>query len=245
MMSDQSSPAALFCALDGRDAPTINALAENLHGAVDGLKLGLEFFCAHGPDAIRQVSARGVPIFLDLKLHDIPNTVAGAVRSVAPLAPHFLTVHASGGDAMLRAAVNAAGEEAHRLGLARMRLLAVTVLTSLDRDDLQAMGVDGSPSDQVMRLAELAHNAGIDGIVCSPHEIAEVRSVLGPDKDIVVPGIRPAGNAAGDQKRSATPADAVRAGATALVVGRPITQADDSAAAARLIKAEMADGQAD
>jgi len=243
-MSEQSSPAALYCALDGRDAAAINALAGNLHGAVDGLKLGLEFFCANGPDAIRQVSARGVPIFLDLKLHDIPNTVAGAVRSVAPLAPHFLTVHASGGDAMLRAAVNAAGEEAHRLGLPRMRVLAVTVLTSLDGGDLQAMGVNGSPSDQVMRLAALAHNAGIDGIVCSPHEIAGVRSVLGPDKDIVVPGIRPVGSAAGDQKRAATPADAVRAGATALVVGRPITQADDSAAAARLIKAEMASGQA-
>jgi len=235
----KGTSADLFCALDGRDPVAMADLATSLRGAVDGLKLGLEFFCANGPAAVQDVSAAGVPIFLDLKLHDIPNTVAGAVRSVAPLAPRFLTVHASGGEAMLRAAADAAAEEAERLGVARMRLLAVTVLTSLDAGDLSAMGVASAPAEQVVRLAGLAARAGIDGIVCSPHEIAAVRAEIGPDRDIVVPGIRPAGSAAGDQKRAATPADAVHDGATALVVGRPITQADDPAAAARAIKAEM------
>lgn len=236
--------ASLYCALDARDRSTVEGLARLLAPAVGGLKLGLEYFCAHGPEGIGAVQSAGPPLFLDLKLHDIPNTVAGAVRSVVALEPHYLTIHAAGGPAMMRAARAAADEEAARQGVSPPRLLGVTVLTSLDEAELARQGIAASAGEQVLRLAGLAHEAGLAGVIASPHEIAALRAEHGPDFDIVVPGIRPAsgdGSGKGDQARVATPADAARAGATALVVGRPITQAPDPLAAARAIAEEIAD----
>ena len=235
---------SLYCALDARDKPTVERLAHLLAPAVGGLKLGLEHFCAHGPEGIRAVRTAGPPLFLDLKLHDIPNTVAGAVRSVVVLEPHYLTIHAAGGVAMMRAAREAAAEEAVRQGVAPPNLLGVTVLTSLDEAALARQGIAGSAHDQVLRLAALAHEGGLAGVIASPHEIAALRAEHGAGFHIVVPGIRPAsgeGSGRGDQARVATPADAARAGATALVVGRPITQAPDPLAAARAIVEEIAE----
>ena len=235
----------LYCALDARDRSTVERLAQLLAPAVGGLKLGLEYFCAHGPEGIGAVRAAGLPLFLDLKLHDIPNTVAGAVRSVVALQPHYLTIHTAGGLAMMRAAREAAEEEATRQGVTPPKLLGVTVLTSLDDDALARQGVASTSREQVLRLASLAHEAGLAGVIASPHEIEALRAEHGADFDIVVPGIRPAGGAGSgksDQARVATPAEAARAGATALVVGRPITQAPDPLAAARAIVREIADG---
>src|SRR5690606_2711140 len=186
-----------------------------------------------------RLAARGLPVFLDLKLHDIPNTVAGAMRSVVPLAPAFVTVHASGGAAMLRAAAEAARAAAAEHGVAPPRLLAVTVLTSLSAADLEAVGQGAAVTDQVRRLAVLARDAGIDGAVCAPHEIEALRRDCGPGFVLMVPGIRPAGAASGDQKRVLTPAEAVARGADHLVIGRPITAAADPAAAARAILEEL------
>ncbi len=226
----------VLAAIDRPDLEGATALARGLVGAVGGLKLGLELFVAEGPAAVRTLAATGLPIFLDLKLHDIPNTVAGAVRAAAGLGAALLTVHAAGGRAMLEAAVQAA-----RAFPSPPRLLAVTVLTSLDTGDLAATGVAGAPLEQAARLAGLARDAGLDGVVCSPQEIEAVRAVLGPKALVVVPGIRPAGGAVGDQKRVATPAEALAAGADLLVIGRPITAAPDPAAAARAIAAEIAE----
>ncbi|MDE0392789.1 MAG: orotidine-5'-phosphate decarboxylase, partial [Rhodospirillales bacterium] len=181
---------SLYCALDARDRSEVEALAHLLAPAVGGLKLGLEYFCAHGPEGVRAVGAAGRPLFLDLKLHDIPNTVAGAVRSVVALEPHYLTIHAAGGLAMTRAAREAAEEQAARLGVAPPNLLGVTVLTSLDEPELARQGVTATAREQVLRLAELAHEAGLAGVIASPHEIAALRAAHGPDFDIVVPGIR-------------------------------------------------------
>ena len=234
---------SLYCALDARDRPAVKRLARLLAPAVDGLKLGLEYFCGHGPAGIAAGREVGMPLFLDLKLHDIPNTVAGAVRSVVALEPHYLTLHTAGGVAMMRAAREAAEEEASRLDVAAPNLLGVTVLTSLDEPALVRQGITASARDQVLRLAGLAREAGLAGVVASPHEIAVLRTEHGPDFAIVVPGIRPAGGAGagkGDQARVATPADAARAGATVLVVGRPITRAPDPLAAARVIAEEIA-----
>ena len=233
---------SLYCALDARDRPTVERLAGLLAPAVGGLKLGLEYFCAHGTEGVSAVRAAGRPLFLDLKLHDIPNTVAGAVCSVVALEPHYLTIHAAGGVAMMRAAREAAEEEAARRGVAPPNLLGVTVLTSLDDAALARQGIAGSARDQVQRLAALTREAGLAGVVASPHEVAVLRAAHGPNFDIVVPGVRPASGAGsdkGDQARVATPADAARAGATALVVGRPITQAPDPLEAARAIVEEI------
>ncbi len=230
----------IFVALDMPDIAGARAMAANLTGLVGGVKLGLEFFMAQGPDGIRTVVAdAGLPLFLDLKLHDIPNTVAGAVRSVAPLAPLFLTVHASGGPAMLRAAADAAADEAAKLGVPRMKILAVTVLTSLGEDDLAAIGQQGSAQDQVRRLAALSQASGVDGVVCSPAEVAALRADLPADFTLMVPGIRPSWAAVGDQKRVMGPAQAVAAGADRLVIGRPITADADPRAAARRIAEEL------
>ena len=230
----------VFAAIDTISTPVAAPLVGALAGAVGGIKLGLEFFCANGPEGIRAVmaGAAGLPLFLDLKLHDIPNTVAGAVRAVAPLSPYLLTVHAAGGQQMMRAAAEAAAE----MGENRPRLVAVTVLTSLDQNDLAAIGVAGGVTDQAARLADLALASGLDGVVCSAHEAAALRKRLGPDAILVVPGIRPAGSATGDQKRVMGPAEAMAAGATHLVIGRPITEAADPAAAARAIASELAGG---
>lgn len=225
----------ILCAIDTPDPARVRALAAAVGGAIGGIKLGLEFFVANGPDAVRRVAA-GAPLFLDLKLHDIPNTVAGAVRSAVALEPLLLTIHCAGGAAMMRAAAAAASEAAQGR---RMKLLGVTVLTSLDDGDLAATGQRGPAAEQVRRLALLARDSGLDGVVCSPHEVAALRAACGEGFLLVVPGIRPAGAAAADQKRVMGPRAALEAGANYLVVGRPITEAPDPAAAARAILAEL------
>lgn len=226
----------IFVPLDTPDAAAAIDMATKLKGYVGGMKLGKEFFMANGPDAVEAVSAVGMPIFLDLKFHDIPNTVAGAVRSVLPLKPAIVNVHAVGGAAMMRAANEA------RAGVSSedTLLIAVTVLTSLSDEDLTELGVNASAKDQAVRLAKLAKANGLDGVVCSPWEIAPIRAACGDDFKLVVPGIRPSWAAAGDQKRIMTPADAVREGADYLVMGRPITAADDPVAAAERVAEELA-----
>ncbi len=215
----------IFCAIDRPDLPGALALARALEGAVGGLKVGLELFTATGPDGVRAIVAQGLPVFLDLKLHDIPNTVAGAVRAACTLRPAMLTLHAAGGAAMLRAAVEAAGPE-------RPWLLGVTLLTSLGPADLAATGIAGPPEQHVLRMAELCAACGLDGVICSPHEIAPLRRRFGAALRLVVPGIRGAGDARGDQQRTMPAADALALGADLLVVGRPITAAADPRAAA-------------
>ncbi|MEE8270823.1 MAG: orotidine-5'-phosphate decarboxylase [Alphaproteobacteria bacterium] len=236
-MSTPTGP--VFCALDTRSLEDAGSLADRVAPHVGGLKLGLEFFCANGADGVRAIARRGRPIFLDLKLHDIPNTVAGGIRSIMPLAPAFVTIHCAGGPAMLRAAAETARAAADESGVAPPRLLGVTVLTSLDADDLVAVGHDPTLAAQVDRLAALAQEGGLDGVVCSPREIERMRRLCGPGFTLMVPGIRPAWAAADDQKRVLGPADAVALGADHLVIGRPITRADDPAAAARRIAAEL------
>jgi orotidine-5'-phosphate decarboxylase len=226
----------IFVAIDTPDRARAQALITAASPAIGGVKLGLEFFCALGPDGVRGL-AGDRRLFLDLKLHDIPNTVAGAVRSVATLAPDLLTIHASGGAAMMKAARRAAEDLA--AGGKRVRLIGVTVLTSFDEVDLDQVGQRGAMRDQTLRLAALAQGSGLDGAVCSPLEAAALRAECGPDFLIVVPGIRPAGTDIGDQKRVTTAAEAMASGATYVVVGRPITAAADPAAAARAIAAEL------
>lgn len=216
----------IFVAIDTPDLGRAAELARALSGAVGGLKLGLEFFCANGPAGIAELARIGIPLFLDLKLHDIPNTVAGAMRSLAALRPAIVTVHAAGSRAMLEAAKAAAQPET--------KVVAVTVLTSLDQDDLRSIGVEGAPSKQVERLAALARESGLDGIVCSGAEVKAAYSAW-PDGFFVVPGVRPEGSAVGDQKRVVTPRAAIADGASILVIGRPITEAADPGAAARQI----------
>jgi orotidine-5'-phosphate decarboxylase len=221
----------VFVAVDTPDVAAARALVAAVAPHVGGVKLGLEFFCAHGPAGIAAVMAgQTLPLFLDLKLHDIPNTVAGAVRSLAPFAPSILTVHAAGGHAMLAAARAAA--------LPGTRVVAVTVLTSLDDADLLSAGVPDGAATQAGRLARLSRGAGLDGIVCSPYEVAAVKAEWA-DGLFVVPGVRPAGSDVGDQKRVMTPAQALKAGAGVLVIGRPITSAPDPAAAAAAIAASL------
>ncbi len=220
----------LFCAIDTTDLDRATRTISAVASYVGGIKLGLEFFTRHGADGVRRVMPEGTPLFLDLKLHDIPNTVAGAVRALEGLNIHLLTVHACGGEAMMSAARDAAQALSPR-----PRIVGVTVLTSMDEADVHAVGVSGSIAAQVQRLGELALRAGIDGAVCSPREIAALRAVMGKDSVLVVPGIRPAGSAHGDQKRVMTPKEALALGATYLVIGRPITDAPDPARAAREI----------
>jgi len=221
----------LIVALDTTDVTVAAGWAGAVRPHCGMFKLGLEFFLANGAAGYRAIAGR--PVFLDLKLHDIPNTVAGAVRAVLPLAPRMLTVHAAGGAAMVAAARAAAGD-----GRDRPLILGVTVLTSLDGAGLVATGVPDAPDTQVLRLARLALSSGADGVVCSPLEVAMLRKALGPAPVLVVPGIRPAGAAAGDQARTMTPTEAVAAGADWIVVGRPITASPDPAASASAIDAE-------
>lgn len=237
----------VYCGIDTTDLEGAARLIQSIGGApkpaVGGIKLGLEFFLAHGAPGIRYafpapVRATGVGFFLDLKLHDIPNTVAGGIRAVAGLAPTYITIHSSGGRDMLKAAVEEAGTQAAKLGVPRAKLLGVTVLTSLDKADLEATGIAGDPSTQVLRLAALAREAGLDGCICSPHEITALRKQCGPDFVLMVPGIRPVGSATNDQKRAMTPRQAVELGATHLVVGRPIYTAANPRAAAETIARE-------
>jgi len=220
----------IYLALDVPRLDAAEALARKVKSHVGGLKLGLEFFCAHGHHGVHEIAKIGLPIFLDLKLHDIPNTVAAAMQAIHVLEPAIVTIHASGGRAMMEDAKAAAGE--------RTKVVAVTLLTSLDEDDMAATGVGGSAHDQVMRLADLAHAAGLDGIVCSGQEVGAVHRQW-KDGFFVVPGLRPAGGALGDQKRAVTPREARNAGASVLVIGRPISRAEDPVAAARAIEATL------
>jgi orotidine-5'-phosphate decarboxylase len=228
------APERLIVALDLPDARAALSLVDRLEGATHWLKIGLELYVAEGNPLVLQLQRRGFSIFLDLKFHDIPNTVAAAVRSVARLGVNMLTVHAGGGAAMLDAAVQAASETD-----AGPALLAVTVLTSMDDAQLEATGVSGGTGRHVEKLAFMAMGSGVQGLVCAPAEVAGLRRRLGDGPLLVIPGIRPQGAATGDQRRVATPASAIASGASYLVVGRPITRAADPGAAARAILAEM------
>jgi len=220
--------------LDTTDLALARRLVERLRPHVGGFKIGKEFFTRLGPQGVEQ-ALQGAPFFLDLKFHDIPNTVAGALRSAAVLGPFMVNVHAAGGPAMLAAAAAAVAETSPR-----PLLIAVTVLTSLDEADLAAVGQQGPLEAQVLRLARLAQAAGCDGVVASPREIVALRAACGPGFTLVIPGVRPAWSAAGDQKRVMTPAEALKAGADYLVIGRPITGDADPVAAARRVAEELA-----
>ncbi len=220
----------IFVAIDTPDLDRARAIAEAVAPLAGGLKLGLEFFCHNGRAGVAELAKTGVPIFVDLKFHDIPNTVAGAIQALGDITPAVLTVHAAGGRAMM--------EDAKAAAPTGTKVVAVTLLTSLDTDDLSSIGVADDPSGQVARLAELARAAGLDGIVCSGDEVAAAKSTW-KDGFFVVPGIRPADSAVGDQKRVMTPRVALDAGASILVIGRPITGADDPAAALRAIAATL------
>jgi orotidine-5'-phosphate decarboxylase len=224
----------LAIALDLPDAKQALAMVDSLGNTCQWFKVGMELYYAAGNSFVHELRDRGFSVFLDLKLHDIPNTVAGAVHSATQAGASLLTIHASGGPAMMTAAAEAASAPG------APKLLAVTVLTSMDANDLAATGVVATPAEQVLRLAKLAKAAGIDGMVCSAEEVGTLRAELGPQTTLVVPGIRPAGAATEDQRRIATPAAAIAQGASMLVVGRPITRATDPAAAARAILEEIA-----
>lgn len=227
----------IFCALDTTDLGRATEWTAAVASGGSGIKIGYELFDAHGPDGVRRLTTDGdPPLFLDLKLHDIPNTVAAAVRAVSGLSPFFLTVHATGGPAMMQAARNAAASA----GDNRPRIIAVTVLTSLDDEDLAAVGIEGPTTERAVELAKLAQTCGLDGVVCSPLEIKAIRAACGVGFALVVPGIRPVGAERGDQKRTMTPAEAMALGADYLVIGRPITQSENPSAAASDIAAELA-----
>ena len=227
----------LAVALDFPDEEQALALVDRLGSTCQWFKVGMELYYATGNSIIHRLRDRGFNVFLDLKLHDIPNTVAGAVRSATQAGASLLTIHAGGGATMMSAAAEAA------CAPGSPRLLAVTVLTSMDATQLAGIGITASPADQVLRLARLAQASGIDGMVCSPEEVALLRNETGPDTLLVIPGIRPTGSAIGDQKRIATPAQAIADGASLLVVGRPITRALDPVAAARAILHEIEQAQ--
>jgi len=218
----------LIVAADLSTRDEILRLADELHGVAGVLKIGLQAFVANGPALVREVVARGERVFLDLKIHDIPNTAKHAVREAAALGAAMLTVHTTGGDAMLRASADPS-----------LLVLGVTILTSMDEQELAGVGIVGTPLDAVVRLASLAREAGLRGVVASPLEIAAIRAACGGDFVIVTPGIRPAGSDAGDQKRTLTPREAIAAGADYIVVGRPITSAHDRRAAAQRIVDEL------
>lgn len=220
----------IYVAIDTPELDRAKTIAERVRTHVGGLKLGLEFFCANGRHGVKEMADYGLPIFLDLKLHDIPNTVGKAIQSLRALEPAILTVHAAGGRSMM--------EDAKAAAPTGTKVVAVTVLTSLDDDDLSSIGFTGDPHAQVERLTELAHESGLDGVVCSGAEVAAVRK-LWPGGFFVVPGVRPRGGPVADQKRVMTPRSALEAGASILVIGRPITQAADPGEAARTIEATL------
>jgi orotidine-5'-phosphate decarboxylase len=220
----------VFVAIDTTDVHRAAAIARGIRGIAGGVKLGLEFFCANGEEGVLHICEGELPVFLDLKFHDIPNTVGKAVAAIAHLDPVILTVHAAGGRAMMAAAKAAAPK--------RTKVVAVTVLTSLDQQDLSETGISGSAEEQVRRLAALARDAGIDGIVCSGEEVAAARAEW-PEGFFVVPGVRPAEAEAGDQKRVVTPQQAITDGASILVIGRPITEAANPSRALQEIAASL------
>lgn len=220
----------IWVAIDTPDLDRAKAIAARIAKHVGGIKLGLEFFCANGRAGVHEMARLGIPIFLDLKLHDIPNTVGKAMQALRPLNPAIVTVHAAGGRAMM--------EDAKAAAPSGTKVVGVTVLTSLDQSDLAASGVAGSPHDQVMRLTAAAREAGLDGVVCSGNEVKAAHK-LWPNGFFVVPGVRPANGDMTDQKRVVTPRQALDNGASILVVGRPITQADDPDSAVRAIEATL------
>lgn len=224
----------ILVSIDTTEMERAKALAAAVAPHVGGIKLGLEFFTAHGAEGVKRV-AGDIPVFLDLKFHDIPNTVAGAVAATHGINCFMLTIHASGGEAMMRAAKEAAMKLPNQ-----PKLVGVTVLTSMDAADLHAVGVGNSLEKQVVSLADLAKTSGLDGVVCSPQEISVLRARLGSDFTLVTPGIRPAGSEKGDQKRIMTPKDALAGGSSYLVIGRPITQSANPAQAAAEIFASLA-----
>jgi orotidine-5'-phosphate decarboxylase len=235
-----SPESRIVFALDFPGVAEARAGADRVRGCVGVLKVGLELFVKEGPPALSIARDAGAALFADLKLHDIPETVERAVASLAPAGARFVTVHAAGGTAMLSRAV----ERAERDSKGQLMVLAVTVLTSLDDADVQAQGVSGRAQDHAVRLARLAWSAGVRGFVCSPAEVARLRAELGPEATLITPGVRPAGAATHDQKRVATPEEAIAQGADYVVVGRPIRDANDPAEAARAVAREIAAGRA-
>lgn len=229
----------IICAIDTVDIDEANHLIKKLAGHIGAIKLGLEFFTANGASGVRKLAHHQIPVFLDLKFHDIPNTVAKAIRATAGINTFMMTVHTAGGRAMLQAAIDASMEVAYLTGKDRPLIIGVTVLTSLDQADLTMTGIKDNLNDQVSRLADLAESCRLDGVVCSPYEITGLRKQFGKDFALVVPGIRPEGSDKGDQKRVMTPAEALKKGASYLVIGRPLTQAKDPAATAKAILASF------
>ncbi len=230
----------VLVALDVATARDALALADQLRDSVGGFKIGSQLFTSTGPGIVRTLVDRGDQVFLDLKYHDIPNTVAGAVTAATELGVWMVNVHASGGAAMMAAARDAADRTAAARGIRRPLVIAVTVLTSMDAEMLRATGVASGPQDQVVRLAKMAHDEGLDGVVASPHEVSSIRQACGGDFLIVTPGIRPAAGGQDDQRRTATAAGALASGSSYLVIGRPITAASDPLAAAGAIAREIA-----
>lgn len=230
----------IICAVDTTDTERARVLCAALQHEVGAIKLGLEFFTANGAEGVHLMAAQSrMPIFLDLKFHDIPNTIAGAIRATAGIDAFMMTVHIAGGRDMLRAAIDASMEVAATTGKERPLIVGVTVLTSLDQKDLASIGVPVGLQDQTLRLADLAQKSGLDGVVCSPQEISLLRKHCGGDFTLVVPGIRPAGSQNGDQKRVLTPKEALQQGADYLVIGRPITGAENPKDAVRQIRSAL------
>ena len=225
----------IICAVDTTDVDHAVSLSQSVREQVGGIKLGLEYFTANGARGVRQITDLNVPVFLDLKFHDIPNTVAKAIRATAGINTFMMTVHTAGGRAMLQRAIEASDEVSQLTGKERPQIIGVTILTSMDQDDLSMIGMNAPVHQQVKRLADLAQSAGLDGVVCSPYEIQMLRGQCGEDFKLVVPGIRPETASHDDQKRVMSPKQAVERGADHLVIGRPITQADNPAAAAQEI----------
>ena len=228
----------IFVALDTVNESHALDLARALKGQVGGMKIGKEFFTACGLEGVRSITNFGIPLFLDLKFHDIPNTVAGALKASLNLSPKMVNVHTLGGETMMRAAA----ESAKDAGLSRPLVLGVTILTSLDESDLNAIGISGPVREQVIRLSSLAKYCGLDGVVCSAIEVKAIREELGVDFKLVVPGIRPKWSSTDDQKRTVTPAKAVSMGADYLVIGRPITASSDPVGAVKKIVEEIGGG---
>lgn len=225
----------IICAIDVKEPAKAIELCRQVKPYIGVIKLGLEFFTINGPDGVRAVKECGLPIFLDLKFYDIPNTVAQAVRSSVRLGVDMLTIHTSGGKTMMQAASDAAIDEAARLGVKAPLVLGVTVLTSMDSSDLQEIGVKNAVEGQVVSLAKLAQSSGLGGIVCSPLEIPIIRTECGDGLKLIVPGIRPGASVGDDQKRVMTPDEAIKAGTDYMVIGRPITNAKNPADAAKEI----------
>ncbi|MFO1243113.1 MAG: orotidine-5'-phosphate decarboxylase [Rickettsiales bacterium] len=232
--NDTKNP--IICAVDTTDVGGAFKLVEKIGPHVGAIKLGLEYFVANGASGVHALAPLHIPVFLDLKFHDIPNTVAKAIEATAGINTFMMTVHTAGGRAMLRRAIDASMHIAETTGKERPIILGVTVLTSLDQEDLSMIGVRDRLDDQVKRLADLAQSSGLDGVVCSSYEIKLIRETCGDDFTLVVPGIRPEGTTEDDQKRVMTPKEAIELGADYLVIGRPITQAPDPKAAAKMIQ---------